>query len=123
MKRLLVTGSRDWDDFLRVDTGLSKAVRDLNAGLLHPTLLVSGNASIGADHMAEHLWAMWGWPVELHPADWRTYGRGAGFRRNAEMVNLSADICVAFIKNHSKGATHTAKLAQAAGIYTIIYTA
>ena len=111
-KRILVTGSRDWQDPVTIIDALidefeSKAV------------LVHGGAS-GADFMAAKVWTKAGMPAEPHPADW-SKGRGAGYERNAEMVALGADVCLAFIRDESKGATHTAELAQKAGIRTIIY--
>jgi hypothetical protein len=113
MKRILVTGSRDWDDWPTLCEALN------NEGPLGGELvtIIHGGAS-GADSMA-HGWASClpghAYP-EVHPADWETYGRRAGFVRNAEMVNAGADVCLAFIRAESKGATMCARLAEKAGI-------
>ena len=107
-RRVLVTGSRTWTD----ETVIGDALHEHWAP---GAILVSGACPRGADAIAEQLWRSRGGQVERHPADWAT-GRGAGFGRNAAMVALGADICLAFIRDGSPGASHTAHLADLAGI-------
>jgi hypothetical protein len=79
--------------------------------------LVHGGAR-GADSIAESIARRVGMQVECHPAAWDTRGRAAGVIRNSEMVNAGADVCLAFIRNQSRGATHCAEAAERAGIPT-----
>ena len=131
--RILVTGSRDWDDVPAVYRALTHAAAE------HPqqsVVIVHGACPKGADAIAVQ-WTricpvQWGKRVsaEAHPADWDAYGRAAGMRRNAEMVALGADVCLAFIMpctdpmcrrpgaHGSHGASHCAQLAEANGIET-----
>jgi SLOG family YspA-like protein len=128
--RVLVTGSRTWRDGALIAEQLDTIHAD------HPdTVLVHGACAQGADAIADR-WALRrGVTVERHPAEWRRYGRSAGFRRNAEMVQAGVDVCLVFIdvcrkrdcddpKPHgSHGAFHCADLALTAGIDTRWWTA
>lgn len=119
--RVLVTGSRDWDAPETVEAALAWAVYQKV-----PAVIVHGACRTGADAIASH-WTRQhraiGLSEELHPAHWGTHGRAAGPRRNAEMVRLGADICLAFIRNGSRGATGCADLAEEAGIPVRRWTA
>ncbi|QEQ93849.1 DprA-like DNA processing chain A [Streptomyces phage Maya] len=122
--RVLVTGSRDWSDRDAVWDALDDIL-----GAHQELTLVHGDCPTGADRYADD-WALdiqmlYGEDVvsiERHPADWNgPRKRGAGFARNAEMVKLGADLCLAFIRNESNGATHCSELAEKAGIKTQIF--
>jgi hypothetical protein len=111
--RVLVTGSRKWDN-RDVIEGTLGWVLDEHGD--RPIVLVHGGAD-GADTIAAQVWEALGQPTEPHPANWRRYGKKrAGIIRNAQMVAAGADLCLAFIRNHSPGATDCADRAQAAGI-------
>lgn len=117
-RRVLVTGSRDWQDEDKVWHELMLAYYDYG-GAYRGTgdfTIVHGACPTGADKMSGAFADYHSFDVEEHPADWERYGKSAGFRRNAEMVNLGADVCLAFIRNGSRGASHTADLAEKAGI-------
>jgi YspA, cpYpsA-related SLOG family len=110
-RRILVTGSRT-----RTAT---EPIREALAAVWHPqATLVTGACKRGADHLCEQCWSRWGGQVERHPAEWRVDRRGAGMLRNVALVELGADVCVAFIRDGSPGATHCAATAEAAGIPT-----
>lgn len=116
MKRILITGSRTWTNTYLIDEILSIAWGKLGGD--PETVIVSGACPKGADLLCEQWAEAHGLTVERHPADWKRHLNRAGFIRNAEMVDLGADLCVAFIKSESKGATMCATLAQKAGIDT-----
>ena len=123
-KRILVTGSRTWTDVGAIAVNLVRALDFV--GQADDTILVSGACPNGADKLAEDFWEKYGGAVERHPAQWRSHGvfnASAGRQRNQQMVDLGADVCIAFIHNNSPGATHCAAAAEAAGIRTIRITA
>lgn len=123
--RVLVTGSRDWDDVTTIGAALEQALIDAGP---RPVLVVHGACPSGADWHADH-YARWlrgkgcSIDVEKHPANWRINGKRAGFIRNQHMVNLGADLCLAFIRDGSRGTSHTAAAAEAEGIPVRRFTA
>lgn len=117
--RILVTGSRDWQDANVV----VEAVRDYWEGHGYGGItLIHGACPTGADAAADSLGRIHNVTVVRYHAQWATHGRAAGPIRNQLMVNDGADVCLAFIRRGSRGATMTADLAEKAGIPTIRYT-
>lgn len=141
--RILVTGSRDWTDrvlisraVLREINSTCPMIHDKGRPLyrdLSDVVIVHGACPRGADALVE-LWARnhASGPIktEPHPADWKRLGKVAGYARNADMVELGADVCLGFIKpctkedcdriepHGSHGASHCSDLAELAGIRT-----
>lgn len=114
--RVLVTASRHWDDWELLDFVLCSV-----AGPYLPDVtIIHGNYGRG-DQMADDWALIHGLVPERHDPDWAQFGRKAGPIRNAEMVQAGADVCVAFIKNASRGATGCSDLAEAAGIKPMRY--
>lgn len=110
--RVLVTGSRYWDDYSYMYAVLSEHIE---AG----DTLISGTAR-GADQMAESMWEHYRLPIERYPANW-SLGRGAGLLRNEQMVDTDPDICIAFFKVGARntGTTHCANYAQKKGVSVV----
>lgn len=111
--RVLVTGSRTWTDRNMIHRLLHKG------WMLHPDLIVvHGDCPEGADRIADEIALRYGMTIQRYPADWNTHGKRAGFIRNAQMVDTTPDMCLAFIHNYSRGASMCAELAEKAGIPT-----
>lgn len=117
--RILITGSREWSDWDVIEAAIIKAARDAGA-TPRSTVIVHGNAR-GADRIAAGIARTYGCAVEEHPANWDQYGKAAGHRRNVKMVNLGADICLAFPLGASPGTWGCVRLAKAAGIPVTVH--
>jgi hypothetical protein len=110
--RIILTASRTWDDPDFIESALLLYAAKARNGMT----IVHGDCPQGGDRQADIIARKHGWTIERHPADWTKYHRRAGYIRNAEMVMLSGDVCLAFIKDRSKGATMCADLAEKNGI-------
>ena len=89
-------------------------------------VVIEGGAS-GADRLARMLASSaTNCHVETHLANWNrqedgSYDRAAGFKRNQEMVDSGADLCLAFFKKGAgnRGTKHCSDLARKAGIEVV----
>jgi hypothetical protein len=109
--RIIIAGSRDFLDYdllkQTCDECLSRAKK--------PIEIVSGNAR-GADRLGEKYARDHGYALTLFPAQWNTYGKSAGYKRNVKMAEY-ADVLIAFSHNKSRGTAH---MIQQASKYNLI---
>lgn len=124
--RLLITGSRTWDDYELLKDSIIAVIQEIvddNPELGRIPLkswfnILHGNCPKGADMLADHFArTVLKLDPELYNADWRV-GKRAGYLRNARMVETMPDACLAFIRDKSPGATGCRNLAKSKGIPT-----
>ena len=130
--RLLVTGSRHFENAALMAESLLAAIDDFCLGL--EVVVVHGNAR-GADRIAATAARQLGLAVEPHDADWDgpcrdsckpghrrpspgggTFCPAAGNYRNQLMVDLGADLCLALPIGTSPGTWDCVRRAKTAGI-------
>jgi hypothetical protein len=109
--RLLVTGWRGWPegDARYVTDAVREALDPYRLPLVSRRIVVHGACPTGVDAIVDR-WLrdrpILGVELERHPANWSRNGRAAGPIRNTEMVNLGADMCLAFPGPVEPGAKH-----------------
>ena len=89
--RVLVCGGRDYGK----TSDEVATIADALAVLPEDTVLIHGDAR-GADRLAGDIWAAWGSPMEVYPADWKTHKKAAGPIRNQQMLDTGIDLVIAF---------------------------
>jgi hypothetical protein len=118
--RILVTGSRHWTNRHVIAEAIKKAVADSGRTIDDEDVIVVHGGAPGADKIADSVAFRLAYQVEAHPADWETHGAAAGPIRNAEMVALGADVCLAFPIGPSRGTRGCMALAEKAGIPVVV---
>lgn len=119
--KLIITGSRDWEDVDYICDAL-----DLFSKRSFCVELIHGACPTGADDMAQY-WADYCNASEVrsvgvtrYPADW-SQGKKAGPERNKFMVseNLDADYVLAFPLGESRGTRHCMAYAKSMGLTVV----
>jgi len=80
----------------------------------HHIIIVSGHAK-GADMLGEQYAQEKGYELEIYPADWKKYGRRAGFLRNEQMADLS-NAAIGFWDGDSHGTQHMIEYSKEKGL-------
>lgn len=96
--KLIIAGSREISNYHIMWNNLQDYL------YFQDIIVVSGKAK-GPDTMGEEWAREHGFPIEEFPADWESYGKLAGFRRNRQMAEY-ADELIAFWDGKSNGTRH-----------------
>lgn len=119
--RILISGTRDTTS--RQDAYVAQVLHVVCCWAWSNELapLVVHGAARGVDDAAKRAAIDMRADHEPHPADWNTHGEAADRRRNQEMVDLGARICLAFPGPQSVGTWDCIRRATKAGIHVRIY--
>ena len=109
--RVVVAGGRDFNNYELLK---QKLTHFLSRKKPNEVEIVSGGAR-GADSLGERFAKEKGCQLKIMNADWNTFGKSAGYIRNAEMAKY-ADACVVFWDGVSRGSRHMINLAEKEGI-------
>ncbi len=119
MKRVIVAGGRDFDNYAFLRERLDRLLA-ADGGEVE---IVSGHAK-GADRLGERYAEERSLRLRVMPADWRTLGRLAGVFRNQRMLDYAMEetpMVVAFWDGSSRGTADMIRRAGKAGVRTAVF--
>ncbi len=118
MKRIVIAGSRDFNDYRIAEEYINQCIKAENT--VDSITIISGGCN-GADKLGER----YAWEhkllLEIYTADWKRYGKAAGPIRNKKMAN-DADIVICFWNKKSKGTKSMIDFAKGKGKVVYIKT-
>lgn len=111
--RILICGSRFFQDFLLFEEKVDEVLKKFNRSAIE---IISGGAR-GTDRLVEMYAKMHKLPNRIMKAKWLVHGKSAGPLRNSKMVEI-ADVCIAFLANgkDNKGTNDTLIKSRIKGI-------
>lgn len=121
--RVIIAGSREFTDYEIAERAIFEAFRNID--ITGPIRIVSGHCR-GVDILGERYAEKYGLKLSVFPADWKRYGRRAGYIRNSEMAefasgdNSSADL-IAFWDGKSRGTKMMIDIANKKGIRVHVF--
>ena len=113
--RYLICGSREFADPKQVDDYIKR---------LPPLSTIISGGARGVDTWASNAAKRYGHKTLIFPADWKKYGKAAGFVRNKQMIDEGKpDHVVAFWDGESKGTSMMIDFVKKANITMEIHYA
>jgi len=110
---IIIAGGRDFLDLDKAKSEFFKYVEERGLKISDVTI-VSGKAR-GADTCGANIALEYKINLIQKPADWDTWGKSAGYRRNTEMADISHGL-LAFWDGKSKGTKHMIDIATKANL-------
>lgn len=104
---LAIVGSRGFSNY----DMLKQKINGYICSEYNISKIISGGAN-GADKLGERFADEFGIEKQILYADWKQFGKKAGYLRNVDIVN-ACDIIIAFWDGISKGTKHSIDLAKA----------
>ena len=104
--KIIIAGSRNFTDYKKLSEICDNILQDQT-----DVEIVSGAYYKGADLLGEQYAAEKGFRLTKFPADWKSFGRAAGPKRNEQMAKY-ADALIAFWDGKSKGTKHMIEKAK-----------
>ena len=118
---ILIAGGRDYDDNIRMKAFVNHCIKDMH----YDTITIISGMAKGADTLGVRLAEEMHYQLKKFPAQWRKYGKMAGFVRNRQMLNYldnEQDECMvlAFWDGKSPGTKHMIETAREMNINCFI---
>lgn len=110
MLRVIIAGGRDFDNYELLSSEMDKYLSSTKEDIS----IICGQAR-GADTLGERYAKTHKYPVLYYPANWKRYGKAAGYIRNTEMA-MNADALVAFWDGKSRGTKNMISTAERLGL-------
>lgn len=119
MYRVIVAGTREFDNYSLLRMQLTDYLSPIPNEEIE---IISGTAR-GADKLGEQYASDHNLKCIKFPANWNTYGKSAGYIRNAEMAKYASQehgVLFAFWDGKSKGTKHMIDLAYKYNLETYV---
>lgn len=122
--RLLIAGSRDFDDFDTLWVFTDEILQIMKQKYPDTNVRIISGSATGADSLGIRYAKMNIIPYKEFPAKWNLYGKSAGPIRNKEMLDYILEgipYLLAFWDGESRGTKYMIDIAEKAGVPTTVF--